>query len=106
MPPWAHLVFSLLEIPIGITAIFLAFGVAKGNNTYRIVLLRFLPILFISSAIDFYSGFIGPDTPQRNEALVGAIIALALTGLIYAAFYWFYKKDAVVNSVFIKALAT
>jgi hypothetical protein len=106
IPPWAHLLLSLLEIPIGIIAILLAFGIAKGKDAYRVFFLKFLPILFLSGAIGIFSGYIGHDPHQRNDLFVGTLVALSYSILMYAAFYWFYRRATVISSVFKKTRAT
>jgi hypothetical protein len=102
LPAWFNLSTWAGNLICSITAILLAFSLAKRKEGARIWLLRLIPIFYFFAVIEAIKGFYKGESESVAPLLAAVSINTMLLAIPFGAIYLFYRKENVKNQIFIK----
>lgn len=84
-----------------ITAILLAFSLAKRKENARIWLLRLIPIIYFFAVTEAIKGFYKGGSESAAPLLAAVSINAVLLAIPFSVIYFFYRNESVKNQIVI-----
>ena len=100
LPGWFNLFTWAGNSICSITAILLAFSLAKRKEKARIWLLRLIPFFYFFGVTEAIKGFYKGGSEGFSPLLVAVSINAILLAIPFSAIYFFYRKETVKNQIF------